>query len=1480
MPLNGYGAQLAAIRQRSITDARVSYASQNVNPQLATGVVAQSKAYPFVSPQTNYALAASGAQPGDAVSQAVAAGVINKKGGGFWHSLGQVVTAPMRAATHLGLGALHEASDFAQPVARGLLTAAETPFQVGAGVLRDVASATGDIGAGIASGVATGAAVGLAGGPLAPISVLAGAVGGGIVGGVAGGLAQAKGVEVKGGFVNPLSQSTGGIALQHLAAGQSVDLGSGFLPGGKIHEEQAKNAQEAASINGHALTPGRFLASALVRPGTTPYNMLSGITDAVTQWNLDPANIVAKEYAAQRAGAKLIPGAAGAKAGPLGELIPALARRAGVLESADPAVNGAAALDFLTADGAAQRFIAKATESTSAAEIRAASKGKIPASVANQLKAAGTEQDVLDILKNGVLSGDLKEAAAVRSGKDITSTFTATRPGARLSQVMDRLGGILPERKVQLRDLDVPNSPVLNNAVDQMDNFLTQARYAPADKNVILDRLMAATTPEEASRVFNDTIEGNLREKLRLLGHDEATIDRLMKDYKVDETALKDIAANELATNTAPTAIHTGDELLPINPPNQVLEHANLTVTLPDPQEIRRLTTPQSTKIGERLSALYNSDGWKSSVHAGEYLMNAWRKGITIRPALAVRTLARQHAMMAANGLETRFSDPGALIRMVTNKSMRQAFEEGVFEGDTLAKAEAYQKFTRKISGHITADDQAAHQLIVGPGHDLFPQAWASRIAEQHADPVARSVAGQGFEATANDFWDGALAGERHQLAVDLNKPELLTDRAAADAYVHDTVGSHLSGLTADNPHLMEAIATGHIPGVGTFDNPTTIPLLADHADGFVNPDAIRHLEGMALDPALKVPVEVPAAASTKLLDPDYGHKVGRMTNWFYSTLITKPMDVFYDSPALNQLYWRELGSQAHLLDAEGVEKLGARIGSDANKVRIPEGERTALESAVSHPGAGQGKVPLAELDRLAKQRAVEAIQAMTIDMAKKTGWQDAMRLMIPFGKHWQQELTQWSKIATDHPEAFRKAQMTVQGAIGSGFFHKDQYGAYVFNYPGSELVSKVLTGTPTPISAKASGLNIMTTSLLPGFGPLVSIPASKLLPNKPEYDEIRNFINPFGDPTSKGVLSAVEPAWAKTLTTALADPENDRDAANTTMQVARYLVSTGKFSTDTPEEQDRLLTEAGSRAKKLLLLQALGKFVLPSSPSLQPMAQDKDGRTVAAKLLSDDLQKMRKDDYEHSSENFLAKYGDGALLFLQAGSRPIIPGAASTKEQESFARSNPDVVKALPNSYAFFAAQGGQTPDYGSAARQIHLGERQSLTPKQQVALANDQVASMQYYTIKDALGPRINTAQQAILSTIKDALMTKYPGFNTIVPGLAARSVDSAANVQDVLIPELKKSLTIPSAANSETGKALDQYLQLRDAIDAIGQSRGLKPDSFAQSTRAADLRAILRQGAQQLSQGNTGFSMLFDRILDRELRADTQPAAPAVA
>jgi hypothetical protein len=70
----------------------------------------------------------------------------------------------------------------------------------------------------------------------------------------------------------------------------SVDLGSGFFPGGTVTNVwQPRAARDVrGTINGSAWTFGRQAASIVTQPGTKQYNLMSGLIDGATQWVADP----------------------------------------------------------------------------------------------------------------------------------------------------------------------------------------------------------------------------------------------------------------------------------------------------------------------------------------------------------------------------------------------------------------------------------------------------------------------------------------------------------------------------------------------------------------------------------------------------------------------------------------------------------------------------------------------------------------------------------------------------------------------------------------------------------------------------------------------------------------------------------------------------------------------------------------------------------------------------------------------------------------------------------------------------------------------------------------------------------------------------------------------------------------------------------------------------------------------------------------
>jgi hypothetical protein len=831
------------------------------------------------------------------------------------------------------------------------------------------------------------------------------------------------------------------------------------------------------------------------------------------------------------------------------------------------------------------------------------------------------------------------------------------------------------------------------------------------------------------------------------------------------------------------------------------------------------MTTPTDTILGRKLNTLYNSRAFQETEHAADFFMSKWKNLTIVRPALMTRMVGMAQAKLAANGLETPLNDLPNLFGMILGRTARPGELEGLVEGTPLSQAEEVMGLSRRFAGGLSTDELTPYQQTLRPGDPGFARSGAGGVGEHHADPIARAVATDGVEPTIASMWEGPLNEQR--LALADSNPELGSLEGVRNWV--QTTADNLGAITANNPVLMDAVGSGRLGGVD---------LLKAHPGGLVNPDLEGALQTILDGQDVEVP-NIMKAARPDQIDPDYGHKVGRLTAGFYS-LLGKGMDALVNHPAFNELYWRAVADNASGLSEEGQAALRARLAGDSDFVRMPDQVKQSILSTLDRSTGGALGVD--DVDKLAKAQAIQGLQDMTIDMSKKQGWQDAARHVFPFAKHWQQETLQWGRLLSTHPEAFEKASMAVQGAEGSGFFHKDQNGNLVFNYPGTGLVSRIATGVDMPMTGKVGGLSSMTTDLFPGFGPMVSVAASKVIPNKPDFDEIRQLLAPHGDPTAQGLVDSILPSWAKPVKTALSDPKNDRDAANTTMQVARYLVSTGKYNMDSDADINKTLEAAGARARKLLIFQALGKAFGPSSPSLVAQAVahgtygGADGTTVTAKLLSDDLNQMRKDNYDQSTENFLDKYGDAALLFLQSSSRPLVAGAASTKEQENFARDNPDLVQLLPNSYAFFAPQGSQKEDLSSITRQIHMGERQSLTPEQQLRMANDTVGSMIYYQAKAKLGTRISQPQQAWLGQLKQALMEKYPGFNVPITGVGARATDSAADVQNTSSPRCAKPLTTrrrptatpagrsPSTWNSATGST--------GSPSRVGRSRGRSP------------------------------------------------------
>jgi hypothetical protein len=125
---------------------------------------------------------------------------------------------------------------------------------------------------------------------------------------VAGSLGQ-SGAQARQEAFGALGATTPAKVVQNVAAGNGPGLGQGFLPEGFSTQEQSAAARQVrGTIDGHAWTVGRQVASLVVEPGTKPYNLLSGLVDAGVALKADPAAAFAGQASEARAAAKVFHG--------------------------------------------------------------------------------------------------------------------------------------------------------------------------------------------------------------------------------------------------------------------------------------------------------------------------------------------------------------------------------------------------------------------------------------------------------------------------------------------------------------------------------------------------------------------------------------------------------------------------------------------------------------------------------------------------------------------------------------------------------------------------------------------------------------------------------------------------------------------------------------------------------------------------------------------------------------------------------------------------------------------------------------------------------------------------------------------------------------------------------------------------------------------------------------------------------------------
>ena len=949
--------------------------------------------------------------------------------------------------------------------------------------------------------------------------------------------------------------------------------GTGILPGGQASAEATQAAQEAANINGHALTPGRALAMTVVEPGTRPFSIISGATDAYTAMNLDPmsnalkfgsesvaashvfapltdeaatsvANTLA-DYAGNSADMKVLQDAAGP-----GDLVPSLvekikadpslavtlgqkmgvdprtlyraaaAPKTGIVSGLRPFVRQQTTVQWLSSKGG-QGLVDRLAGEDSFSAVRKMLGDDVPVDVVNDI----AHTDNPDTIR-GLLASEAGTAIAGPIG------YRWTRPPTDL-----RLFKMMPKGAIDLTDHQ--------QAVDQMTKVFAQAKVPTDVQDTILSKLAGARTTAEAyDAVVNDGGKA-IEDQLVQGGMPRVAAKKLSTFYQ--KTWQQDHMFNVDASGQVPrVAGATVDgEPLALSGPHLENEVGRLVPPL-DYRALRQATTPWRQALH-----LWNdgyvstSDGFAGgasrvahqALQAENFLAGQitglFKLGVLSAVRLPVRFLADEQAAMAVGGVDSMFNNPLSYMAYVAGK-----------------------KGTHDILGDDwvdqLGDDQSAFARSLGRSAEVSPSPWSSeqQILKEYVH-YGKDDPENYLRGWTDELSQLHLSAPGREVARALLDPEYQPAGITSDARGIDAVKEWAT--TGAGQKFINELQTGH------SDNPASF---------------IEALRSGQLSPAdyidsVRDRVMTKTGGDQKLLnavaynkDPETGdipfdftkanQKLSKSTSHEIRTYMGDKMDELGPTVVKARSAIRPT-SQPRLIDWAGQKMLGALMDAPSRTLTrspafrqfyygevermLPTLTRDAQDEVISQAAddgihlaapTATGAADVMHVDAIAKARSLAKMHDYLYYPGEGTTAEDMLRNVMPFSSAWKSVIQRWGKLSIENPQIIRHAQQGIQSLQTSGFFYKDpSTGKEVFNIPAP---LKELTGaTGFQMQGPVSGLNIVGNGL-PGVGPAVQIPASVMIPSVPATQWIRQRIAPYGTPDYGNTLDLFFPGYIQKM--------------------------------------------------------------------------------------------------------------------------------------------------------------------------------------------------------------------------------------------------------------------------------------------------------------------------------------------------------------
>ncbi len=362
-------------------------------------------------------------------------------------------------------------------------------------------------------------------------------------------------------------------------------------------------------------------------------------------------------------------------------------------------------------------------------------------------------------------------------------------------------------------------------------------------------------------------------------------------------------------------------------------------------------------------------------------------------------------------------------------------------------------------------------------------------------------------------------------------------------------------------------------------------------------------------------------------------------------------------------------------------------------------------------------------IEKQARQVALKDTRDLLYDLAERSRFEEVVSNLMPFYGAWQEVITRWTGLAVKNPAFVMSASRNMRTAINT-MEAEDENGnpKFVLRLPEGMMTWEIPVlgvkafGKISALGENAIDFNFGSASMisagLPGFGPMVSIPASETVLKVPELAESLELILPFGPTEGQSflerVIKNVQPTWTKAAASSqFSTAQRQRVKARITADLAAHYYENGEVI-DTETEWLEFEKEVDRRATAMLTVRMLGNLALPLSFTAQ---------SPHYKVINGHKQMVEKYGLEEADEWLLDKHPDMfAILGRQTKVRTVasatLEGEKLYQETKEFADEHQEIGQWIVGSVG--SLDSGFEYNRAVQIKEINEGRRVRLEPRE----------------------------------------------------------------------------------------------------------------------------------------------------------------------